>query len=108
LKNGAAWYRPVFDRLPRWLARRLAPHEHRHPFEFGPRELKGRLEAAGFREIALYDCFYAAALLRTRRLDSIARLGGRERWRAVLGTIDRVGHALAPGRGGVIIALARK
>jgi SAM-dependent methyltransferase len=107
LKNAAAWYRPLYDRAPRWLKRRVAPHEHEHPWSFSPALLAPRLLAAGFVDVAFVDAYYAAPFAASAALNVVPTWSGEHACARALAAIDRVGHTVAPGRGGIFIALAR-
>jgi len=108
LKNVDAWYRPMYDHAPRWLQRRVAPCEHAHPWNFSPKFLASRLRAASFRTVEIHDFFYVAAFLRTKYLDWMPPLLGAERCQRWLRRAEAIGQGLAPGRGGTLVALARK
>lgn len=107
-KNARAWYRPLYDRSPAWLRRRVAPHEHAHPWNFSPRTIRASLGAVGLAGVETLDVFYLAPFVRSPRLDWVAARLGDARSLAWLGAVDRVGRAVGPGRGGVFIARAEK
>lgn len=108
LVNKDIWYRAASDRLRGMLARGLSPNGSRRGAEMSPSDLKGRLESVGFQDIELYDLIYFSGLLQGKGLDRFVDLFG-ERWSAAaLRRIDRIGQLIAPQRGGMFIALARK
>jgi SAM-dependent methyltransferase len=108
LKNARAWYRPLFDLSPRRLQRWLAPAEHAHPWSFNPRSLSSRLLAASFRQIDVYDFFYFAPFLKSGWLDWVCPMVSTPRLQRMLKNADNCGHAIAPGRGGAFMTVARK
>lgn len=108
LKNANAWYRPLYDHSPRWLRQRIAPSAHARSWNFSPEVLVTRLQAASFRSVEIHDLLYFAPFLKIRRFDWMPRLLGTDRSLRWLARADVLGHALAPGRGGAFMALARK
>jgi SAM-dependent methyltransferase len=107
LVNKNVWYRAASNRLHNVLAPRI-PSISRRGKEMSPKDLKRRLEAVGFRDVELYDLLYFSGPLKSKVFNRVLDLFGERRCAAVLRKLDSIGRRIAPQRGGMFVALARK
>ena len=108
LVNKDIWYRAVSEQWWALWGRRPSYREERRCSEMSPLDLSRRLESVGFRDVELYDSIYFSGLLQSKSLDWIVQLLGEKRCDAALRRLDAAGGFLAPGRGGMFVAVARK
>jgi hypothetical protein len=107
LVNKNVWYRAVSNRLHNLVASRSSSTARRGK-EMSPKDLKRRLEAVGFQDVELYDLLYFSGPLKSKIFNRVLDLFGERRCAAVLRKLDSIGRRIAPQRGGMFVALARK
>ena len=108
LVNKNIWYGAASNRLRGILAHRSSPDETRRGEEMSPSDLRRRLESVGFRDVELYDLLYFSGPLKSKAFNRVLDLFGEQRCAAVLRQVDQLGRRIAPGRGGMFVAVARK
>lgn len=106
LVNEDVWYKAISNRVRKMLARRSPPPRRRS--KMSPDDLKQLLESLGFQDVELYDFFYLSGPLQSKALDRVVALLGERLCAAMLRQVDRLGRLIAPRRGGMFLALARK
>jgi len=108
LVNKNIWYGALSNRLRGMLAQRLSPDETRRGEEMSPSDLRRRLESVGFHDVELYDLLYFSGPLKSKAFNRVLDLFGEQRCAAALRQVDHLGRRIAPGRGGMFVAVARK
>jgi len=108
LVNKNIWYRAASNRLRGMLAHGRSSNDSRRSEEMSPNDLRRRLESVGFQDVELYDLLYFSGPLKSKAFNRVLDLFGEQWCAAALRQVDRVGRLIAPGRGGMFVAVARK
>ncbi|MGH7797289.1 MAG: methyltransferase domain-containing protein [Candidatus Binatia bacterium] len=107
LVNKNVWYRAASNGVHAMLALRSSSNGRRS-VEMSPDDLRRRLESVGFQDVEVYDLLYFSGLVQSKAFDWVLALFGEQWCAAALRQADRVGRLIAPERGGMFVALARK
>jgi SAM-dependent methyltransferase len=107
LVNKNVWYRAVSNRLHNVFVQRSSSSGRRDK-EMSPNDLKRRLEFVGFQDVELHDLLYFSGPLKSKVFNRVLDVFGEQRCAAALRQVDGLGRRIAPERGGMFVALARK
>jgi len=108
LKNNDAWFKRVYQSLPRKLTDRLHKTEDHHTYAFSPQSFQKLLRSVGFLDIQRVDLLYLTPFIKREGGQWIIRRLGRDNLSAKLQRFDSFLASFMSGMGANFVVTARK